>query len=580
MSFLAIVASDMLQQRLQNHAGGHTITFAALPLPTGDFAAVLLEAAQPADVQSLSAQTDTPVLALVSSPAAGAQAIAAGADDYLLADQLHILLAKRLFAYAQQHTAPTTQDPRYILQRVGDGVLIVDDDGIIRYCNPSAGEMLGVVPGALLGSNFGYPIVSGETAEIDVFRPSSGTPHVLELRAVEIEWQGQVAHLATLRDVTARIQAAQELRLRDRAMRASSSAIFILDVTMTEWTLTYANPAFQDITGYHSGDAIGESYAFLRAIHQDVPTEQDLLDAFAMTNEYTATTVSQHSSGGRYWSELRYSPIYDELGRLSHVVVVQNDVTQTKILEQERLQKEKIAVALRKERELNQIKDRFLTMMAHELHTPLASIMLSYDMLTHYGARASEADRQEFLTNIQQQVARLNHMVNDVLDISRTQNSNLHLEPETIDLVPFCRRLLKSVQKEHKNTHKFNFEVNERTVRAAIDPELMERALVNLLSNAVTYSPQGGTITLALHAQDDTAMIDVRDEGIGIPEADQPRLFDPFHRGENVGNLPGTGLGLTIAQQVVRAHEGKISVRSRVGEGTTFTIELPIAVAL
>ncbi|MEL7232872.1 MAG: ATP-binding protein, partial [Chloroflexota bacterium] len=512
------------------------------------------------------------LVALVKTPQQGEAALRDGAADYVLTGQIPLLLARRLGQYSRE--------ARYILENSGDGTLIVDDDGIVRYCNPAAAALMGTARENLVGQNFGYPISSGQNTRLDIFRPDGKSPLVVEMRAVDVQWQGVMSHLATLRDVTASIEAEQELRLRDRAIHASSSAIFIIDTAHTPWQITYANPAFARITGYPIAKTVGQPYRVLDDLHRAMPTPDELLELLDNEREANITSISMHRDGTRYWSELRFSPIYDDLGRLSHIVTVQNDITQSKILEQERLHREKVEVALQKERELNTLRDRFLTMMSHELHTPLASIQLSYDMLSRYGDRATPEERTEFLENILFQVNRLNDIVNDVLIISRSQKNTLPLNVQATDLVTFTRRMVKVFRKANRRTHRIEFDTDERQMMVMLDSDLFEQAIRNVLSNAVKFSPSGSVVRVHVEQVRGKAVVRVYDEGMGIPEPDVPRLFEPFHRGENVGNLPGTGLGLTLVQQVLDAHNGHVTVESREGDGTIVTLHLPPITAI
>jgi len=567
MAFLALVKNKTLCAQIKQHAQHFAIEYAErLPDARTDYEAVLVEMGEFA-LPDIRDRWDT-LIALVKTVQKGEEALHAGAADYILVKQLPLLLARRLGQYRQE--------AQYILEHSGDGTVIVDDDGIVRYCNPAAAHLLGYKQAELVGQNFGFPIVSEENTTLDLFRPGNAAPLVVEMRAVEMQWQGATSHLATLRDVTDRIQAEQDLRLRNRAMHASSSAIFILDTSTPDWKLTYTNPAFSDITGYKMSEVLNAPYSFLQRIHRTMPQPDDLLDMLENDNEFNTTSVSERKNGARYWSELWFSPIYDELKRLTHIVTIHNDVTQTKMLEQERLEREKIEVALQKERELGELKDRFLTMMAHELHTPLASIQLSYDMLTRYGDRATKEDRTEFLENILFQVNHLNSIVNDVLTISRTQKNALPLSPRAIDFVVYSRRKIKRFRKSRRRTHRIEFDTSVKDARVMLDEELFDQVIDNVLSNAIKFSSIGSEINVKLTVENEQAVMHIRDKGIGIPEVDQPRLFDPFHRGENVGNLPGTGLGLTLVERVVDAHHGYVEIRSREGQGTTVLLYLPL----
>lgn len=264
-------------------------------------------------------------------------------------------------------------------------------------------------------------------------------------------------------------------------------------------------------------------------------------------------------------------------GSSFYTCIVQ-DLTYRKRMEAEIIERERVQVALEKERELRELKDRFLSMMGHELNTPLTSISLSYDMLKKYGDVSTEEENTQALDNIQQQVEHLRTMVQDVMTFSRSESNGFEIEPELTDLITYCRDVVEEFQFTYHKTHQVEFECDERDIRAEIDKRLLRRAFTNLLSNAIKYSPEGGLVLfrVGLDASRTHARISVSDSGIGIPEDDQPRLFEPFHRAGNVDMLPGTGLGLPITKQTVELHGGEIHFETAMDEGTTFTILLPL----
>ena len=228
------------------------------------------------------------------------------------------------------------------------------------------------------------------------------------------------------------------------------------------------------------------------------------------------------------------------------------------------------------ETQQHELKDRCLSMMSHELRTPLASIQLSHDMLTHYGERTSANERRQYLDNIQLQVKQLNEIVSDVLSLSRSNRSELEFNPSTYDLITFCRDIVEAFQFNRDHAHRLSFHCDDLKLKAEFDPRLLRRALTNLMSNATKYSPDGGEISMRLWQDGDAASISVTDEGIGIPEEDADFLFQAFHRASNVGSLPGTGLGLTIAKQALDFHHGEITFTTELGVGTTFRVVLPL----
>lgn len=276
-------------------------------------------------------------------------------------------------------------------------------------------------------------------------------------------------------------------------------------------------------------------------------------------------------------------PIYLSLNKLAlgdtqlYTCIVQ-DITARKRIEAEIIERERIEIALEKERELRVLKNRFLSMMGHELNTPLASITLSYDMLKKYSHRSTPEENEQALDNIRQQVDYLRDMVKDVMTLSRSEAEGLSIDPSETDLITYCRDVVEEFQFTHQHSHQVEFECEERSIRAQIDRRMLRRVFTNLISNAIKYSPQGGEVIfrLRVNRDEDNAVIDVHDSGIGIPQADLSHLFEPFHRAGNVDTLPGTGLGLAIAKQIIDQHGGTITVESTVGKGTRFTVTLPL----
>jgi PAS domain S-box-containing protein len=236
------------------------------------------------------------------------------------------------------------------------------------------------------------------------------------------------------------------------------------------------------------------------------------------------------------------------------------------------------------ERTLEVQKDAFLSAVAHDLKNPLAGIKTLTQMLERRAGRSEDPDfakMREGLGRIDVTTNRLTAMVNELLDVTRMQMGRpVEMDRRPVDLVELVRR----VSAEHQHTtgwHPINVTVHPPQIVGHWDASRLERVVANLLSNAIKYSPGGGEIrvTIAEEVCDGTraAVLSVDDRGMGIPEADLPFVFDRFHRGRNVaGRIPGTGIGLSGAQFIVQEHGGRIRVESREGEGTTFTVILPV----
>ena len=242
----------------------------------------------------------------------------------------------------------------------------------------------------------------------------------------------------------------------------------------------------------------------------------------------------------------------------------------------DRLPIDRLLEKLRAERQQRAHKDRCLSMISHELRTPLASILLSHDLLAKYSEQATEEERLHYLDNIRQQVANLNDIVRDVVDLSKSTPAELDFRPGRHDLLTLCRDIIESFELVYRQTRQFAFHSPQTELAAEFDKKLLRRALSNLVGNAVKYSPDGGEIRVAAQQEGQRARITVADSGIGIPPDDAEFLFLAFHRAGNVGAVPGSGLGLAIAKQTIELHGGEIGFTSELDIGTTFEVMLPL----
>jgi signal transduction histidine kinase len=235
-----------------------------------------------------------------------------------------------------------------------------------------------------------------------------------------------------------------------------------------------------------------------------------------------------------------------------------------------------LQAALQKEKELNELKQRFVSMVSHEFRNPLAAIQSSSELVRNYGHKMNEERKHGHLDSISTQVSRLTELLDDVLFISKAQTVGLEFKPARLNLEAFCRKIAQEIQQTTRK-HQIVFAPRGNSVETRADEKLLRQVIANLLSNAVKYSPQGGMIHVHLFYEDQKAIIQVQDQGIGIPEEDHKHLFEVFHRAGNVGEISGTGLGLAIIKQAVEVHGGSISFESQVGSGTTFTVCFPLS---
>jgi PAS domain S-box-containing protein len=231
---------------------------------------------------------------------------------------------------------------------------------------------------------------------------------------------------------------------------------------------------------------------------------------------------------------------------------------------------------LARERELRQLKSDFVSMVSHEFRTPLGVILSSSEILERYYDRLPADRRQEQLLAIRYSVRRMTEMMESVLLLSRVEAGTVSYHPQDIDLEPWLRRLIDEIESATSHACPIILEQQTPLREASGDVVLLRHILGNLLSNAVKYSPRGKAVRVVVDAEDDQAIFRIMDRGCGIPEADRRQLFQAFHRGRNVGHVAGTGLGLVIVKRCVDLHGGRIRCDSTEGEGTTFTVTLPL----
>lgn len=245
------------------------------------------------------------------------------------------------------------------------------------------------------------------------------------------------------------------------------------------------------------------------------------------------------------------------------------------IAERERMEIE-LRFALERERELSDLKNRFIASTSHEFRTPLAVILTASDLLKRYYTKMTDDQRSQRLDHIQGAVHRLTTLISDVFAVSqKTGSSSREFERTCMSVVDFCQPVLDNINGLFPNHKTIAFTHVGACDSMLVDQHLLADTLTHLLSNAMKYTHDEQSVTLDVVSAPNQIVFTVRDQGIGIPEADQARIFEVFHRGANVGSIAGTGLGLTIAKQLAEIQGGRIDFESQVGVGTMFKLTIP-----
>jgi signal transduction histidine kinase len=239
--------------------------------------------------------------------------------------------------------------------------------------------------------------------------------------------------------------------------------------------------------------------------------------------------------------------------------------------------KDELSRSLSQERELNELKTRFISLVSHEFRTPLGITMSAVELMRHYSERLSPEKLAELLDDIHGSTLRMSGLMEQVLILGRVEAGKTAYNPVPLNLEELCGKLTDEGLSATNRRCPVNFSAQGDFADVQADEGLIRHIFSNLLSNAVKYSPEGTPVEFTVRREGDYAIFTVQDRGIGIPEADQGRLFEAFHRASNVGEVPGTGLGLLLVKRCVDLHHGSISFETQQGKGTTFTVKLPVS---
>ena len=233
--------------------------------------------------------------------------------------------------------------------------------------------------------------------------------------------------------------------------------------------------------------------------------------------------------------------------------------------------KKELNNALEKEKELSELKSRFVSMASHEFRTPLATIMSSLSLVTKYGQMDDKEKQSKHITRIKTSINNLTDILNDFLSVSKLEEGKVENNPAQINIKQFISSAVADLQSLVKPGQKINYQ-HTGTETPRLDSNHLKNILFNLVSNAIKFSDEGKTISVSSARENSSVKISVKDEGMGISKADQEHLFERFFRGRNASYIQGTGLGLNIVAKYTEVMNGKIEFKSKENSGTTFTI--------
>lgn len=276
----------------------------------------------------------------------------------------------------------------------------------------------------------------------------------------------------------------------------------------------------------------------------------------------TETVLSTRT--GDIQVEMRAAPSGED-----EFVVLVRDITDRRRLEL------LLSTALARERESSAMKDRFISVVSHELRSPMSVAMAAVDVLSGHGDRLSPARRQRLLASIDHAMQQMSSMLDGLLALDRVTSRRLQANITGVDLRELAETIIKEMRLIDGHAHRFNLKSAGNCARILSDGDILRHILTNLLTNAVRYSPCDSLVTIHISCEATGFELAVRDMGIGIPLADRDRILQPFERGSNTTGITGVGLGLCIAKEMVGLLGGSLRFTSAPGEGTVFTVKFP-----
>ncbi len=385
------------------------------------------------------------------------------------------------------------------------------------------------------------------------------------LRATDGTLQG---FISASRDITDRKEAERALQESEeqyrRLVETMRGGLVIYDV---DNRLTYVNERFCELMGYNREEILGNKlFDFMD--EQNAETVREELNERQYGGKSSYEIVAFKHDGSPVNLLVSGSPLTSEKGIYSGGFAVVMDISVQKQAE------DTLRESLAREKELSELKTRFVSMASHEFRTPLATMLASIETLSAYRHKLSEEKIESRLERIKEQIAHLTSIMDDVLLLAKMQERHVTFRPSKINLDSLCLSVLDEFESQPNILQTIDY-VCEQRLEVYVDKKLMRQIMNNLVSNAIKYSPDDSEIQVRLTKMDKTIILSVHDQGIGIPEDDLKHLFEPFHRAANVGAISGTGLGLVITKEAVELHGGQIIVDTAVGHGTTMNVVIP-----
>ncbi len=436
-----------------------------------------------------------------------------------------------------------------------------DDLTVINSGKPKLGiiEQMNTATGNIIWLSADKIPVFGEDGEVNGIILFA--QNITERKRAEEELLKYKDHLLDM--VNERTSELEQSRETFRALTENTKDVIIR--VNDRFQFLYANAALGDIFGIPAKEYIGRTLSEIGFSKNITEGLESLLKKVFETKK--SDRIEFQLPNG-IWGDLIAIPEFDIDGNVCSIIISARDITEFKKLQLE------IEDALEKEKELNQLKNRFISMISHEYRTPLTSILSSAEILELGDEKYTKEKKKIHFARIQKNVDYLINMIDEVLYANRIDSNRIELSFQKINLADFCTEIFDEMKGLYPGI-KSCIKIDLIKDYYNIDTDIMKKILVNLISNAYKYNIEKGNVDFIINSETDKLVFKITDTGIGIPEDEQKNVFEPFARMSNVQHIKGTGLGLSIVKKSIEQLGGTIAFTSKKGEGTTFTVTIP-----
>ncbi|HUS03460.1 MAG TPA: PAS domain S-box protein [Chitinophagaceae bacterium] len=471
-----------------------------------------------------------------------------------------------------------------IVQSSEDAIISKTLDGTITSWNPAAETIFGYTAQEAIGKNITLiipeqllneestiiaRIKTGERIDhyetVRKRKDGSLFPVAVTISPIKDEKENIIGASKIARDITDLKSAEQKQAMLAAIVDSSDDAIVSKDLNgiITSW-----NHGAEKIFGYLPHEIIGKHITTI--IPEDRLDEETVIINKIRKGERVShfDTIRKRKDGKEINISVTVSPIKDKNGKVIGASKVARDITEKVEIEKQR------QLFTERLQEINHYKDEFMEMASHELKTPLTVIKANLQILEH---KMQDDNKVYFVNKTLNQVNKLTNLISDLLDVSKIQTGALELNRTNFELAPFLTEIIENIQQTSSN-HEIILTAKDKTLMVRADRDRLEQVVINILTNAIKYSPNGKKVTVDAGIKDDQIIVKVTDQGIGIPDNDLDKVFTRFFRVRGLAStFSGSGIGLYISSEIIKRHGGNMWVESEINKGSAFYFSIPPA---